>query len=586
MLKRSLWILLFLAMIVCSADIVFAATVDRSEIITDLKLGNFEQLERNLKENKAKPQDDLDAFSRPVFYLVKPELLGSLDLWCEKYPRSHFAFTARGQFYLSYAWMARGNGWAYTVTDAAAKLFHERVKKAEVDLQKAYALDPTDPAAPTGLIWVAIADGLSREKMEEQFQRAVKADPSYYRAYRAKLNYLMPKWGGSHAGIFTVLDNIVGDPYAGMFDFAQEAAAAPKHSFISMILVEAHLEKFYRMHDRLSLPLPKGAYFSEDEVWSPLEHVFQALLAEFPDSDIVHAFYGIIAFCAGKNDLADQELNRIKDFRKLIRSDINLDYLTSAYAKLNRIDEWIGYLKSFTLENPGERSGIYRILGMVYAEYKKDYATAETYFLQCAGLEPDETYSYISLGRLNAIRKKYDDAVTFFKKAIEINPREEDAYYELAEAYKSAGEVDLAIEYYNKAIQIHPNNNGYAYNGLANVYEQKSMDEEAKDILKQGIQIAPSYPALHYNLARLLGKKGDKAGAIEEYKAAIEQDPSYAMAYNNLGETYGELERYDEATQALEKAVSLDPEGEAGKLARRTLDWIKNNVRNGVFVGQ
>jgi hypothetical protein len=82
--------------------------------------------------------------------------------------------------------------------------------------------------------------------MEEQFQRAVNADPGESRGYHAKLVYLMPKWHGSDEKIF---------------NFARQAGnTAPANSLIPWLLSDAHWEVYYRSDDRES-------YFKQPEVW-------------------------------------------------------------------------------------------------------------------------------------------------------------------------------------------------------------------------------------------------------------------------------------------------------------------------------
>lgn len=535
------------------------------EIISNLGSSNFKELEKyfyDLKKSNLKSYEGLSLLSQAysVFYSMDSKLLNFLDSWCNKYPNSPFPFIARGKFYMGYAWRARGSGLAYNVSAKAEVLFHERIKKAEADFRKAYELDSTGAEVSTNLIKIAMAENWDRVKMEEQFQRAIKADPSYYQAYLAKLNYLMPKWHGS---------------YEEMFSFArQAAAAAPKSTFIPMLLAVAYVERFTQLEDK--------KYFTNIEIWNEMERTFKNLTAEFPDSNIVHAMYGIIASYAEKLDLAKREFNLLKNFDQIIVTDFVgsfslLHGFTEAYSKLNRIDELIENCKSFLSRNP-EWHKIYMRLGIIYADRKNDYVKAEENFLQYHKLEPDDVEAYVKLGKISAYLKKYKEAVSFLTKAIDLNPSYYDAYYELAEIYyKSLYDLDLAIENYKKAIEINPYNNGYPYNGLARCYSKKSMFIEEEMILRLGLKVAPSYANLHFNLAIVLEKRKDYKSAIDEYKLAIQYNPSNAMAYNNLGQTYADIENYSEAIYAFKTAISLDPNGEAGRFARETLEWIENN---------
>ena len=59
---------------------------------------------------------------------------------------------------------------------------------------------------------------------------------------------------------------------------------------------------------------------------------------------------------------------------------------------------------------------------------------------------------------------------------------------------------------------------------------------------------------------------------ITRYQQAIEQDPTNAAAYSFLGENLMRLRRFDEAQEAFEKALQLDPES---KRDRRLLRLAK-----------
>lgn len=64
----------------------------------------------------------------------------------------------------------------------------------------------------------------------------------------------------------------------------------------------------------------------------------------------------------------------------------------------------------------------------------------------------------------------------------------------------------------------------------------------------------------HEAITNILVVKGKKDDAIFALEKLTESFPSYAPAYNDLGILYAEMERFDKALQAYEKATTLDPE--------------------------
>jgi hypothetical protein len=135
---------------------------------------------------------------------------------CEKAPRSAWARTLHGELLVHLAWDARGSGFSNTVTDEGWRVFHDRLKDAKTELEKAYELDPKLPYAPMWLITVALALQLGDDACQSWFEKAVKADPGLYAAYSQRLMALMPKWGGSKARLLAFarkpLDNAPDEP--------------------------------------------------------------------------------------------------------------------------------------------------------------------------------------------------------------------------------------------------------------------------------------------------------------------------------------------------------------------------------------
>jgi tetratricopeptide (TPR) repeat protein len=84
-------------------------------------------------------------------------------------------------------------------------------------------------------------------------------------------------------------------------------------------------------------------------------------------------------------------------------------------------------------------------------------------------------------------------------------------------------------------------------------------------IYKDTLKYRPNDPKLHYNLGNAYLRKGLLNAAAKEYSIAIEGNPSYAYALNNLGLT---LEKQGDAKAArkhYEMAIILDPKLDAAK---------------------
>lgn len=87
---------------------------------------------------------------------------------------------------------------------------------------------------------------------------------------------------------------------------------------------------------------------------------------------------------------------------------------------------------------------------------------------------------------------------------------------------------------------------------------------EHKDRNKAGIvnaellSVSPK-ALMHYNQGVEESEKGNREAAIEAFKQAIAENPSFTMAFNELGVQYLKLDRLEEADQAFQSALKIDP---------------------------
>lgn len=187
----------------------------------------------------------------------------------------------KAEFYLRFAWRARGNGTADQVTDEGWRLFRERLAEAGKALDQAWAQDPYDSQIPTLMISIVTGQEKNRPEMEKWFQRAMKLDPDNYQACHAKLNYLLPQWYGSRDD---------------MLEFGRECVANTNWGGeVPIILVNAHSE-FAR-----TLPAEAWeAYWKHPDVWPDIKAGYERFAQTEPDATQFRYPYARYAFRCGQ----------------------------------------------------------------------------------------------------------------------------------------------------------------------------------------------------------------------------------------------------------------------------------------------
>jgi len=124
------------------------------------------------------------------------EHLEHLRHWMAQRPESITARVALATSLKRWAWVARGNGLANTVSEEQWGLFNQRISEAQVVLEGSRDMKVMCPQWYEERMAVGLAQGWDGRQMQELFDRAVQFEPEYQFFYKSRTNYLLPKWYG------------------------------------------------------------------------------------------------------------------------------------------------------------------------------------------------------------------------------------------------------------------------------------------------------------------------------------------------------------------------------------------------------
>jgi hypothetical protein len=132
-----------------------------------------------------------------------------LKKWEEMYPDSSCAPVVEAEYWETYAWHARGNGYKESVTPEGWALFTERLEKAKAVLEKSAALSKRNPAWFTQMLVVGKGLNWPHEKMVAMTYHANDLFPTYFQASLSAAAALTPRWGGSWDEVHAFVQNMV-----------------------------------------------------------------------------------------------------------------------------------------------------------------------------------------------------------------------------------------------------------------------------------------------------------------------------------------------------------------------------------------
>ncbi|MBC7982292.1 MAG: M48 family metalloprotease [Candidatus Obscuribacterales bacterium] len=156
-----------------------------------------------------------------------------------------------------------------------------------------------------------------------------------------------------------------------------------------------------------------------------------------------------------------------------------------------------------------------------------------------------------------AMRKKeYINAKNAANEALSLLPQEGRFHELLGEVELAQKNPQAAVPHYEKAIQLNPNYFG-AYLGGGIAQFQSGNKAKAQEWLKRSQDLLPTAPAAYY-LGNIARERGDKATALQLYKAAANSDSSYGKL---AAKEFVEMDLSQNPAQYIATGAQLDAAG-------------------------
>ncbi len=232
-------------------------------------------------------------------------------------------------------------------------------------------------------------------------------------------------------------------------------------------------------------------------------------------------------------------------------------------------------------------------IGFFYVQIEAPFEAVRV-LEKAVALAPEDHRAHNSLGTAYLISLRLDDATAEFARAIELDAKDEFGNLNLGNLSRAMGDYERASSYYRKQIAIKPDD-AEAFGGLAIALLALGRDEDAATQIKRAEELAPGDYRFLTQLCffYVTRKKATLARPLIEQAARIE--PRYAWAFIGKAETdalegkFGDalatligaqtqagfttltfelakalmsLDGYDQATEVMGKAITVNDDGE------------------------
>ncbi len=197
-------------------------------------------------------------------------------------------------------------------------------------------------------------------------------------------------------------------------------------------------------------------------------------------------------------------------------------------------------------------------LGVTYMRQHR-LADAEQALMRGIELLPKFPEAYDALGILYDERQLYSKSEPAFLHAIALNPKATNALFNLGLSYLRQRRYSDALAQFDRLLSVDPlYPQGQLQRGVA--LEQLKRYREGIVALRQYLALHPDDSFAQIKLGEALCGQGKFPEAIELLnKAATAPGPQASRAYSQLGFTYYDMARYQDALVALDKALKIDP---------------------------
>ena len=123
----------------------------------------------------------------------------------------------------------------------------------------------------------------------------------------------------------------------------------------------------------------------------------------------------------------------------------------------------------------------------------------------------------------------------------------------------SNDQIQEALDTAGALIKDYPNE-AILYNISGACYASLGQMDTAVNRYEKALDIEPDYADAHNNLAITLQGLDQLDAAVERYKKALAIKPDYAEAHYNLGDTLHKLGQLDASVRSYEKAIAIKPD--------------------------
>ncbi|MDX2228505.1 MAG: tetratricopeptide repeat protein [Leptolyngbyaceae cyanobacterium bins.349] len=189
---------------------------------------------------------------------------------------------------------------------------------------------------------------------------------------------------------------------------------------------------------------------------------------------------------------------------------------------------------------------------------------------RAVGMRPDLAIAWSDRAVILWYLKRYPEALASVQQAINLNNNDARSWANLGRILRSLNQPERALAAYNEALQRNPQD-AMTWANLSAVQWSLGDHPNALTSANQAISVNPKLIQGWQNRAIALVALKNYPDAQHSYERVIELDKTNADAWTGLGLVFAQQRQVDKALQALQTAVTLNPQQAIAQQALKAL---------------
>ena len=258
-------------------------------------------------------------------------------------------------------------------------------------------------------------------------------------------------------------------------------------------------------------------------------------------------------------------------------------------AKQGRTEEAIQYYQNALKIRPHYALANFNLAGALTAMGNMDEAIKHYYI--AIKIKPAYAEAHIKLGDLFLSMGERERSINHYMTALQIDPGWVEAYNNLGIALMQEGKIEAAIGQFQKALDVKPDFSMAKNNLQRAMMIRKGLEDEISR-LQALLKDNPESAELHFEIGNLYFRKGAQKMALRQYKRALQLNPKFVPAINNLGLVTAANQEYYKALTVFMDVLNYWPDDAEthyniacmyARLKRvdESIEWLKKAIDKG-----